>query len=68
MNKSTKLALGVVAAAAAGILVYRLIRKQRETNRLRKISNEGYETAHDVLYPKKESGKNRLKFGPVIPH
>lgn len=68
MNRSTKLALGLLATAAAGLIVYRAIRRHRETNRLRAISNEGYETAHDVLYPNNPTRKGRVKFGPVLPH
>ena len=68
MNKSAKLALGIVAGAAIGVLVFRMIRRHKETQRLRNVSNEGYETAHDVLYPKRQTGKDRLKYGPVLPH
>jgi hypothetical protein len=34
---------------------------------LNKVSNEGYETAHDILYPQNGKRGKKLRIGPVIP-
>jgi len=65
MKRSAKLALGIATAAAAGYLVYRLIHRFRSGRRLREVSEEGYETAHDVLFPRKKS-RGKQKYGPVF--
>jgi hypothetical protein len=61
-SRKVLVSLGVaVAAAATAVLVYRFVRTKklsREKKRIH-ISNEGYELAEDILYPK---GKT-LKFG-----
>ena len=68
MKQSAKLAVGIVAATTAALIVFNIIRrKRRRQGRLRKISEEGYETAHDVLYPDNENQYRNLKYGPVLP-
>jgi hypothetical protein len=66
MGKNRKLLRGTgVILLALG--VYILIRERRSSHkRLKKVANEGYETAIDVLYPRKEQG-GRLHYGPVLP-
>jgi hypothetical protein len=59
--KSRKLliSIGVAAAAAvttALVIQYVRTRKKREKKRIH-ISNEGYELAEDILYPKRKSLK-----------
>lgn len=34
---------------------------------LKRVADEGYETAIDVLYPLKRNGVRTLHYGPVIP-
>ncbi|MFT3979191.1 MAG: hypothetical protein QM687_01890 [Ferruginibacter sp.] len=65
MKKSTKIMIGVAALAAAGVAAY-MINQQRKRKRSAHVADEGYETAHDVLYPHK-SISPKLKFGPVLP-
>jgi hypothetical protein len=67
MKRSTKLALGMAAAATTGYMIYRLIHRYKATNRLKQVSDEGYETAPDVLYPRRKSGTGKVKYGPVYP-
>ncbi len=67
MKRSSKLALGIIAATAVGYVVYRLIRSQKAHSELRNVADEGYETAHDVLYPRKETRARKQKYGPVLP-
>ncbi len=50
MRRSTKIAFGISAVAMAGIIVYAA--SGAKTRRmLKQVSEEGYETAHDILYP-----------------
>ncbi len=65
MKKSTKVLLSVAAVAAVGAAAF-IISQQKKRRRLKHIAEEGYETAHDVLYPQK-SVSPRLKYGPVLP-
>jgi len=66
MKTSTKTILGVVAFAVTAALVY-LTRSFNTTRRLTHISNEGYETADDILYPAKHNRAKKLHYGPVLP-
>lgn len=50
--KTYKIALGVVSAIAIGLLVYQ-VRKISCEKKLLSISDAGYETAFDILYPQK---------------
>lgn len=68
MSKSTKIVLGAVlvtaVAAATAVILSKELKKRRA---FRNISDEGYETAYDVLYPSKEFKTKRLHYGPVLP-
>ena len=55
-------AIGVIVAAAY------LANKKGRKNRLTHIADEGYETAHDMLYPNSFKGSKELRYGPVLPH
>lgn len=66
MKASTKILLGISAIAAAGIAVF-LVRKKNTNKMLDQIADEGYETAHDVLFPNKNKRDSRLQYGPVLP-
>ncbi|HYC39613.1 MAG TPA: hypothetical protein VEB63_03925 [Chitinophagaceae bacterium] len=56
-----------LAVSVTGLVLYLLghIRQKTEAM-LSRISDEGYETAYDILYPGEESNDN-LHYGPVIP-
>lgn len=56
--------IGALAVTAAAVMIARGFNNGR---RLSHVSNEGYETAHDILYPNKKNRKARLHYGPVIP-
>ncbi len=66
MKITTKILLTMSAVTASVTLVY-LIRRLNTRRRLTIISNEGYETAHDILYPTKYNRARKLHYGPVIP-
>ena len=67
MKLSQKMALVLAVITAAGVIVY--IRNRRADTKLmlNKISDEGYETANDVLFPGKNIQAKHLRYGPVIP-
>lgn len=69
--KLTKKFTVLLAVAATSYLMYHLYyryagRRQKEGRMLDTISEEGYETASDILYPN-EDGSGKLHYGPVIP-
>ncbi len=66
MKTRDKIILGVAAAAAVGLIVYAK-RRHNTKKMLTQISDEGYETAHDVLFPSKEKRDKKLQYGPVLP-
>lgn len=70
MSKLNKLVIGVVAIAAAGYIISKAGRHKREKRELMlsAASNEGYETAHDVLFPQKIKRARHLRYGPVLPN
>ncbi len=55
--KSSRLTIGIVSSVAAGMVAYFVIRKIILQKRLLRVSEEGYETAYDVLYPLKKRDK-----------
>jgi len=58
--------LGVAVTTVAGALCE--VRKRRSHHRLSAVSNEGYETAHDIIYPDKYASQKdkKLRYGPVF--
>lgn len=65
MTKNQKILAGVGALVLTGIIIFSVRRKQSK-KRQQQISDEGYETAHDVLYPTKRKGY-KTHYGPVLP-
>jgi hypothetical protein len=66
MKKTTALFFAGAAVVITGYLLYTSRRRKVRHQRAKQVSDEGYETAHDVLFPgKTKSGK--LQYGPVIP-
>jgi hypothetical protein len=66
MKKTSKLLVGVgLAALTTGLIVY-AVRRYRSNQRRTRIADEGYETAHDILYPDKQRRK-KVHYGPVLP-
>lgn len=66
MKTSKKLMIGFGALAAIGALIV-VTRRYNTGRRLTHIANEGYETAHDILYPTKYNRAKKLHYGPVLP-
>lgn len=66
MKKTFGLLVGITAIAIVGLVVYR--RRSRDMGHmLRRVSDEGYETAPDVLFPNGSRRGRDLRYGPVIP-
>ena len=65
-----KIILGIAAAAIITALVVNSEkkRKKKASKRLIEIADEGYETAHDILFPRKNKEFSKLKYGPVLPN
>jgi hypothetical protein len=53
--KTCKPAIVIASIIAAGIMVYS-VKKNRLEKRLMSVSDAGYETAHDILFPLKFNG------------
>ena len=66
MKISTKTMLGIAAITALGIALMLGTKKSKKIN-LDQIADEGYETAHDILYPKQFGREKKLQYGPVLP-
>jgi hypothetical protein len=66
MKISTKTMLGIAAITAIGIALVLGTKKSKKIN-LDQIADEGYETAHDILYPKQFGREKKLQYGPVLP-
>ena len=60
--------IGLAAATATGV-IYELGRRNKLMKRLLEVSNQGYETAPDIIYPDQKHAKqpDDLKYGPYIP-
>ncbi len=66
-TKTKDLLLAAAAGAVvAGILVY-IVRKVQNYQMLKEVADEGYETAHEVLFPHKKQMGQKLHYGPVLP-
>jgi hypothetical protein len=67
MKKSTTILLATTAVTV-GIALY-LLSKKNKCNPIdtSKIADEGYETAHDILYSHKRNKPKDVHYGPVLP-
>lgn len=66
MKKSTKTLLFITITAVAAVATFAVVQRNQQRKKLKKVSNEGYETAMDIMYPD-HAYSNRLKYGPVLP-
>jgi hypothetical protein len=64
----TTLKIVLATAIITAIVVAMKTTKNNSERKLAKISDEGYETAHDILYPTHKFGRGKkLHYGPVLP-
>ena len=66
MKKSDKILVAVAVGILAGLAVY-AARRYKERSMLNQVADEGYETAHDILFPNREQIGRNLRYGPVLP-
>lgn len=66
MKNSTKITLALVAVSTA-VIVSCELQRLKTRRMVAKISDEGYETAQDILYPGRIVAGKKLHFGPVLP-
>ena len=66
MKRTLKILAVLTALTGVGLLV---VRKSTRRRQLKRVADNGYETAHDVLYPGKHVKQHKkLHYGPVLPH
>jgi hypothetical protein len=56
----------LLAISAVGLTVY-AVSKKKHRKKLTRIADEGYEIAHDILFPDKAVKEKKLHYGPVLP-
>ena len=61
-----QIAMGIAVATAA-VLIVKLVQQSNTKRMLTQVANEGYETAHDILFPGKKMNNRKLWYGPVLP-
>lgn len=67
MKKSTAILLATTAVTV-GVALYILSKKNKcEPIDTSKIADEGYETAHDILFPNRKNKPKDVHYGPVLP-
>ena len=66
MKKLSQVLLLLTSVALTASSVLLISAMLRRKTRLTKIADEGYETAHDILYPTR-ADRYKLHFGPVFP-
>ena len=64
MKQTLKVIVALTVVTGIGVLVVREVKRRRQ---LRKVADNGYETAHDVLFPGKKRKNKKLRYGPVLP-
>ena len=57
---------GLTMVSILSVYIFRK-RSKNTGYMLRRVSDEGYETAHDVLFPHKSKRGKNLRYGPVLP-
>ncbi|HEY6504603.1 MAG TPA: hypothetical protein VIZ28_11560 [Chitinophagaceae bacterium] len=58
----------LVATVALGWVVLYIVRRVQSNMMRRKIAAQGFETATDVLYPRKRRMFSKYRIGPVLPN
>lgn len=67
MKKTDKLLIGVGIAAAVGLFIVYRVRRHQSNRRHAKVADEGYETAHDILFPRENGRRKKVHYGPILP-
>jgi len=67
MKSSLKIVVAVAAVSVVAIALVYTARNGRQGHILSEVSDEGYETAFDILFPRSRKGGSNLHYGPVLP-
>jgi hypothetical protein len=67
MKARNKIIFTAAVIAVTGLLIYAAKRQKKTQQMLAEISDQGYETAPDIIFPGKEKRNSKLKYGPVLP-
>jgi hypothetical protein len=67
MKIYTKIIFLLGSVALGGLVLYAAARAYQENLRTQAISEEGYETANDILFPNDNRRGDKLHYGPVLP-
>ncbi len=62
-----KILIGVGAATVVGLGILYVVRRLQSRHMRTRISDEGFETARDVLYPSKRRRFGKHRLGPILP-
>jgi len=62
-----KVVITLTAVTVAGLAIYAVRRHLKYRAMREKVAEEGYETAHDILYPRRNNFLKNLQYGPVLP-
>jgi hypothetical protein len=57
----------LAAAGAVGLVTLYVVRRVQSSKMRRKVAAEGFETATDVLYPRKRRMFSKHRIGPILP-
>jgi hypothetical protein len=69
MKKTLSIVVALGVVTGIGILVAREVTRRRHLRKIADhVADNGYETAHDVLYPGQKGANKKLRYGPVLPH
>jgi hypothetical protein len=61
MKTRDKIIAGIGIASIVGLVIY-LVRRHKASKLVREqIAEEGYETAHDILFPLKNKGRRKYQ-------
>ncbi|MDP9230646.1 MAG: hypothetical protein M3O67_08245 [Bacteroidota bacterium] len=66
MKATKKIIAGIGLVSVGGLIIY-LVRRHKTNRMLEQIAEHGYETAHDILFPKKNKRGRKNQYGPVLP-
>ena len=68
MKPSLKIVVAVAAVSVVAIALAYTARNGRQGQILSEVSDHGYETAFDILFPRSRQGGSNLHYGPVLPN
>jgi len=65
MKATKKIITGIGLISAVGLIIY-MVRRNKKNRMQKQVSDHGYETAHDILFPPKSKRRQKNKYGPAM--